>query len=163
MNIFISGLQGTGKTTLINRLLADSRRAVYGFVTRKRVDSEGMGFVYISHATGGEKYLVAKTTGTGFTDYPEVFDSCGVEFLNVPDGSLVVMDELGFLENRAELFKKQVLSLLDRNVTIIGAIKPRSTPFLDAVRSHSSVTTISLTADTRESAYEEAHKLLFTL
>ena len=67
------------------------------------------------------------------------------------------MDEIGFLEEKAEQFQKAVLSALDENIPVIAAIKAKSikTPFLESVRSHENVRLIELNETDRNQIFEQ--------
>ena len=56
---------------------------------------------------------------------------------------LLLMDELGMMENAATLFAQAVSQCLDGAIPILGVVKPRSTPLLDAVRAHPAVQVIA--------------------
>lgn len=69
--------------------------------------------------------------------YPQAFDTAGVALLaHIPAGSLVLMDELGFLEKEAYLFQNRVLEILEGPYRVLGVIKEKSDPFLDRVKRH---------------------------
>lgn len=67
------------------------------------------------------------------------------------------MDEIGFLEEKAEQFQKAVLSAFDGNIPVIAAIKSKTitTPFLESVRSHKNVKLIKLNQTNRNEIYEQ--------
>ena len=62
----------------------------------------------------------------------------------------MLMDELGMMENEAPLFIDQVKRHLDGSIPILGVVKPRSTPLLDAVRAHPAVELITVNESNRE-------------
>ena len=145
MNLLITGKSGSGKTTAIYRILQELQEPVYGFWTKKYYkNADGKAPVYLHDCRKQlcfcRNNMVGLCVDRGADCFPEVFDSAGVIALkDIPAGSIVLMDELGFMENDAKLFQKQVLDILNRNYRVIAAIKDRSTPFLDAVRSQSNV------------------------
>ena len=55
---------------------------------------------------------VGRWNGQTMRPFPEVFDTLGVSCLaNIPPQSLVVMDELGFLESQAPRFTQRYWTL----------------------------------------------------
>ncbi len=85
--------------------------------------------------------------------YPRVFDTAGAALLeNIPAGSLVLMDELGFLEKEAFLFQNRVLEVLDGPYRVLGVIKERSDPFLDRIKRHPLVQCLAVEAASRRQA-----------
>ena len=84
--------------------------------------------------------------------YPEAFDRLGPPLLT--SGGLLVMDELGFLENDAHLFQAAVLAALDGPVPVLAAIKPKETDFLRRVRQHPCGEVFYITPESREALYQ---------
>ena len=143
MHLLFTGGQGVGKSTLIDRMLRLTRRPVYGFRTEKVPAAGGAwdAVVYIHGACANKAYSDANTIGViksrGAKANPGVFDTLGVKLLSdIPAGSLVLMDELGFLESEAKLFCAKVMEILDGDYDVIAAVKKRDTPFLSSVLSH---------------------------
>ncbi|MBR4869427.1 MAG: hypothetical protein IKU12_01455, partial [Oscillospiraceae bacterium] len=53
------------------------------------------------------------------------------------------------------VFQAAVLSALEGPLPVLGVIKPRSTPFLDAVRSHPKVRVLEVTPETRDALLQQ--------
>lgn len=136
MKLLLTGLPGAGKSTIVRALLEASGRVPLGFYTAKGAPSEdGSVPVFLRPASGeGEPRRVGTVYPDRAEGYPGEFDACAALLEDIPEGSLVVMDELGFMEDRAGEFKARVLAVMAGNYDIIAVVKPRSTPFLDAVR-----------------------------
>ena len=109
------------KTTLIRRLLSDTSRPVRGFYTANLpTEPSGTHSTYLHPAwqspeerTYTPDNQVGRWNGQTMRPFPEVFDTLGVSCLaNIPPQSLVVMDELGFLESQAPRFTQAVLDAL---------------------------------------------------
>ncbi len=163
MHIFITGERGVGKTTLIHRLVQKlPKEKCYGFYTEK-VSPEGkwgeVGEIemFSARRPEGERYCLAKLYGKGKQEiYSEVFENYGVSLLeNIPKGSFVIMDELGFLESRSPRFCQKVLEVLDQEVKVLGVIKPKAIPFLETIRKHPNVKVYTLTEENRETLTNE--------
>ena len=167
-HILICGDRGAGKSTLIERLLAECPLPRYGFIT-KRMEPDETGFhpIYIHPAGSGDrKYTEENCIGIcdGKTHEPaaEVFDHLGTEYIRSarPDG-IIVMDELGFLESKAEVFTKAVLTALDGDIPVIAAVKSRTdVPFLNEVRSHPAAEVYYITKENREEVYQTIFPLM---
>ncbi len=141
MNLILCGSSGTGKTSAIKKVLMQVNEPIYGFWTEKLApDTEGNSPVYLhgcreplcfSHRIGLCKNRHAEK-------YPEVFDLVGVRFLSdIPEGGLVLMDEIGFMESEAKEFTKAIFRILDGNYRVIAAVRDKQTPLLNAIRNHS--------------------------
>ena len=117
--IGLIGPDGVGKSTLIRRLLEHSTREVGGFVTKRLPVADENGFfpIYLypaSQSEGERRNETANLVGTcdsrSSIRHPEVFDGLGAQLIkSAPSGGIILMDELGFLENDARVFQSTVL------------------------------------------------------
>ena len=165
-HIFLTGEIGVGKSTLLGRVLALLGRPVCGFYTKKEApDADGTSRTYI-HSAGqtrhyGADNCVGVSDGVTKTGNVEVFDTLGVALLtDIPAGTLVVMDELGVMESRAPSFCRAVLDTLDQAERVVGVIKPKRSPLLDAIRAREDVAVFEVTPETREIVFEKIKRLL---
>ena len=156
-HIVLWGQRGVGKSTLARRLLEDWKGPVRGFVTRSSLpDADGFRSIYLHAAddpTPVEQpcHRIGRTNRTEHTMWPEVFDGLGVELLRAQPGSLILMDELGFLEQDAADFRRQVLRCLDGNIPVLAVIKHKThIPFLQEIRSHPRVQLYQVTEENRD-------------
>lgn len=141
MNVFLTGAPQVGKTTLIRKFISEHPEIrLGGFFTVCGKDAvENIYIVPANNLDAPQNFqnLVGirrdRKTPQAF---PQVFDSLGTALLNTADCDLIIMDELGIMESKAKAFQKAVLDVLSANVPVLGVIKPKSTTFLDAVRSH---------------------------
>lgn len=162
-HLLICGERGVGKSTLLRRLLADSTRPVSGFVTKRLPIADEKGFypIYIHPAVQPEEArsyrrenLVGICDSRRSVPHGEVFDKLGVCYLDAaPENSLILMDELGFLENDALSFQEAVLRRLHGEVPVLAAVKPKDTEFLCRVRNHSRAEVFWIDAQNRDALY----------
>ena len=132
-HLLICGERGVGKSTLIRRLLEHSTREVGGFVT-KRLPCDSRSSIR----------------------HPEVFDGLGAQLIeSAPEGGIILMDELGFLENDAKVFQSAVLCALDGDMPVLAAVKPKDTPFLRAVRGHENAELVFIDEQNRDALLEK--------
>jgi len=143
VHALIIGKRGTGKTTLIRRVLRDMNVPVFGFETAMGAGTENGCPLYI-HPYGAKRICTQENL-VGYCKiqppvaYPEAFDRFA-EYLDCPEQcGIIAMDELGFLESDAHLFQAAVMRLLDGDIPVIAAVKDQSTGFLDAVKAHPNV------------------------
>lgn len=157
-HLMICGEVGVGKSTLINRLLENNNKPVCGYVTkslRRRDDGYHEIFMY---APGDEEHAVflADCNKRDRHVNLEVFETLGLELLSqVRDEGIILMDEIGFMEEKAEGFTSRVLELLDGDVPVIGAVKSShpDSAYLNAVRNHPNVNLVNITKDNRDELY----------
>lgn len=161
MHALIVGARGAGKSTLIGRVLDAIDRPVCGFETKKEdflADALRGSPVYIYNAR--QKHvqtpdnLVGYCKNHRFESAAEVFDRFAPKLREpVPEGGIVLLDELGFMESQAEQFCAAVLELLDGDVPVIAAVKDKDTPFLEAVRNHPNAKCFYITEENRDALF----------
>ena len=103
-HLLITGKIGSGKSTLISKILLLQNEPVYGFFTKKeKPDSFGNSYVYIHAPNQPRKYTKENCVGIctigGSVGFSNIFDQHAYLLNNIPEGSLVVMDELGTMES----------------------------------------------------------------
>lgn len=140
MNIILCGNSGSGKTSAIRKILRFFDEPIYGYWTEKLVPDEDGTCPVVMHGTMEPytfRHLIGSCKAHHATRYPGVFDDAGVRFLSeIPEGGLVLMDEIGFMENEAEEFKKAIFNLLDGNYRVIAAVRDKDTELLQKIRNH---------------------------
>ena len=166
-HIVLWGQRGVGKSTLARRLLEDWKGPVCGFITRASPpDADGFRSIYLYAADDPAPVeracnRVGRTNRTEHTMWPEVFDGLGVELLRAQPGSLIFMDELGFLEQDAANFRREVLRRLDGNIPVLAVIKHKThIPFLQEIRTHPRVQLYQVTEDNRDDLPAELAPLI---
>lgn len=150
MNIIVCGCSGSGKTTAIKRILAGVQEPIYGFWTEKLAEDPltGNAPVYI-HGCGEQlsfapDHQIGSCKDRCAEKRPEVFEHVGVALLRgIPEGSLVLLDEVGVMEEAARSFTARLFELLDGNYRVIAAVRDRSTELLDAIRAHEKSVNVS--------------------
>ena len=161
MHVLITGAPGVCKSTLISRAVAELNCPLFGFETKKEtaLAEERKGSpVYLYEAGAERKQSEENLAGwcehRQIEVYREVFDRYAANLrVPVPEGSIVVMDEIGTMEAVSEEFCHAVLALLDGDAPVIAAVKSKDTPFLRAVRSHPNCVCFELTPENREDIY----------
>ncbi|MDD3400857.1 MAG: nucleoside-triphosphatase [Eubacteriales bacterium] len=159
-HILIVGHQGVGKSTLIGKILNELQLPVCGFVTKKEAQLEdGSCPVYIHSAVGERQYdksnLIGSCKDFCSTGYPEVFDAHAHLITGAPEGGVMLMDELGVMENKAEIFRAAVMGALDTRQLVVASVRDKNSEFLDAVRAHKKARCFYVTKDSRDKVWEE--------
>ena len=162
-HLLLCGERGVGKSTLIRRLLERNTREIGGFVTKRLPTADENGFfpIYLYPAAQMEnerRNAAANLVGTcdsrSSIRHPEVFDTVGVQLIaSAPKNGLILMDELGFLENDAEAFQSGVLRALAGDTPVLAAVKPKNTPFLRAVREHGTAELVFIDERNRDALF----------
>jgi nucleoside-triphosphatase THEP1 len=152
--VFLYGKRHSGKSTIINTLLGELGLRPAGFRTiSDSPDFSGDWNLYITGA--GERPQLKSKVASCHSDgswesYSNVFDDAGVKLLTFSGKpQIVIMDELGFMEEHAARFKKRVLEVLDEEHAVLGVIKPAGNGFLQSVIGHPSVMAVEVTEENR--------------
>ncbi len=169
-HILICGDVGAGKSTLIRRLVAQSSRPICGFVTKREpADESGESPTYIHPANTSERFLTplnligSCNKGRCSFCHPKVFDTYGAELLAAKPDSIILMDELGFMENDAMIFRDAVIKALDGDIPVIAAVKSTQTPFLDELRGHENAQVCYITHKNRDATFEKLLPIVYAI
>lgn len=154
MNVFLTGNVQIGKSTAINRFIERSGYKPLGFRTK------------INRATGS---LMMEVIGNNGIDAFEVASrgvevnypipdisafNCAGELMRAADTSnceLFLMDELGYMERNAEIFKSAVQEILDRGIKTVGVLRNRPDgPFWTMLHERSDTKIVTVTEENRE-------------
>ena len=162
MHILIVGAKGIGKSTLIDKIITALNMPLWGFYTKKEThltDSKLGEPIYIyepdKRGIPLTEHLVGYCSNQHTTAYVERFDSFAKAHLqSPPQDHLIVMDEIGFMESKAEAFREAILSILDGTNLTIAAVKDKNTEFLNQVRNHPNCKCFYITAENRDELYE---------
>lgn len=158
-HILLTGDIQVGKSTIIQKILheldisAGGFRTIWGdpfFDGRSDLFLLGIGEVPSPERIAATRH----GHGCGITAFPEIFDTVGTHLIDeASSSSLIIMDELGFLEKDAEKFQRAVLSALTSSIPILGVVRNMQNPFLDRVRAHPDVDVIVVTEENRDELY----------
>lgn len=147
MNILLTGDINAGKTTVIDKVLTQYTGDVCGFRTvREKTEYDDFYGVYLQDIRDAHSELqIYNRVGSCKPDrslisYETIFETLGVKLLTFDRlPNLVVMDELGVLEENCSIFQQQVLHCLDADFDVIAAIKKRNSVFLNTIRERKDV------------------------
>ncbi len=167
-NLLLTGRPGVGKTTVIQRVLSRLGCRLGGFTTQeirraglrvgfsiKAVDDGQEGI--LAHIESPSPYRVSKY-GVNVDEMERVGVTALYRALESSD--LIVMDEIGRMENYCPTFQRAVVKALDASQPVLGTLQMRSTPFLEAIRQRPDVTLRMVTPQNRDALPAELVALL---
>ncbi|MDL2217187.1 nucleoside-triphosphatase [Christensenellaceae bacterium OttesenSCG-928-M15] len=166
MHLFLYGDSGVGKSTIIQNALSAHGLSPRGFLTTKQKEPDGSFRLYLNAAGEPPRYssetLAADWRKNGpLVCYPETFNRQGLYALSdIPEKSLVLMDEIGRFERDAALFSARILEILNMDAPVIGVFQDRDTPLLHAIRAHERVEALHVTLANRNDISKKVMRFL---
>jgi len=166
-NIFITGLPGCGKTTLIKEILEELNLDAGGFYTLEiREGGIRKGFKIITldgkegilaHVNVKSPYKVSKYK-VNIKDLEEIGVKSILDVLN--QNKVIIIDEVGKAEMYSEKFKMAVSTTLDSKNKVLGTIMLKPNPFCDKIKERSDTKIFYLTRENFQKIKEEIKNLL---
>ena len=157
MHVFLTGPVQIGKSTLLRASLdALQPQKLGGFRTVSQAD--GSRPVYLHPACSPDELhesanrVGIRRPGLGIVSFPAAFETAGLAALaGAEDCDLLLMDEIGRMERRAEGYSARILTLLDGGVPILGVVQKKAdTPLAQTIRSHPRVRLIEVSEENRD-------------
>lgn len=152
-NFLITGPRQIGKSTLVRKIMAFFPvEQVGGFVTEP-VDRRRTAY-QIRSLSDGESRIFARRIFTDqrqFKIETDVFDSFGSKILEQARerAKLIVMDEIGVMEQTAYNFQQQVLACLGARHPVLAVLKAKPNSFLAQLKARSDVRVIQINRKNR--------------
>jgi len=166
-NIFITGIPGCGKTTLIKEILEELKIEAGGFFTQEiRERGERKGFKIITldgkegilaHQNINSKFRVSKY-GVNLKDLEEIAVPSILKAID--EGKIVVIDEIGKAELFSEKFKEAVFKALNSKNKVLGTIKISKDFFTEKIRKREDTKIFYLKREEKDKIKEEILKIL---
>ena len=156
-HLFLTGEKQVGKSMLLRKWLDRIDADISGFYTRKHMSDDGHLYVHMLAAGGGDipsrDNILFECRSRHFTAASERFNRLGCSMLRpTPDTKLIIMDEIGVMEEKADQFCEAVLNTLDGTIPVIGVLRKESSdpPIIHSIKSHPDVHIIEVTKENRD-------------
>jgi nucleoside-triphosphatase len=165
-NLFLTGLPGIGKTTVIQKALEKLSIPVAGFYTREIRDGTArVGFAIVT--LDGKEGILAHVRAKGtfrlgrYTVNIEDIERLAVPAMTPasPD-QLVVIDEVGKMECFSEAFREALLKALDSPNVVLGTVAARGTNFIETIKRRPDVTILEVNFRNRNDLHEKLVSIL---
>ena len=155
-HIFYTGPRGIGKSTLLQKRLAQFQGVYAGFRTIKVPSGESFSVHMLPvdkrETPAEENFLFCRDKKRMYEENALRFNAIGCRCLADLEGAkLIVMDELGSAESAAKAFQDRVLALLDGEIPILGVLQEGESAFQQRVAAHPNVELIYVTEKNRDS------------
>ena len=160
-NVLFTGTPGCGKSTLIDKFVARTKRSATGFFTREiRVHGRRVGFSIntlngkkgvLAHQNIKSRYKVGKY-GVNIQD----IDSVAVPAMHTNNKNvIVVIDEIGKMECFSPLFRDTVMGILNSKNPVLGSIPLTGGPFIVGIKQRGDIQLIKVSKDNRDYLVEK--------
>ncbi len=157
--ILVTGRPGSGKTTLVRRVLDSLQAPAGGFYTRETRGRDGRRTGFELVTLDGEVATFAHVDIAGrdrvgrYGVELEALERVGVPAIDVAvaGGWLVVIDEIGKMELLSSAFQRSVVEAVRRNRVLFGTVMQARHPFADELKAQTDALVFELTAANRPS------------
>jgi nucleoside-triphosphatase len=156
MNIFLTGLPGIGKTTIIKKVIEKLNRSTCGFFTTEEKEGETrVGFKVetlfgmqgmLAHKELKSKYRVGNY-GIAVTGFEKIVSRELERCLR--GSSIIIIDEIGRMELFSRRFQELVLACLDAPNPVLGTIMHGYHPYVEKVKKREDVKIFEVTKQNR--------------
>ena len=163
-NIFITGEKGIGKSSLLEKIVKNIDCSIGGFIQEKIFTEETTSFNVISLYDSKNSYII------GFYDRKKsvlhsdmsVFNDISREVLlkSLCNRDLIILDELGFIEENAELFKDTIFKILNSDKPVLGVLKECNGNFIQKIKMREDVQVIRINENNRNFIEAEILQIL---
>ena len=153
-NYFFTGEKGIGKSTIINALCDKFGFKTGGFKTIKNVNddkSESFHIINISknEIPNKENLLFYRCKNKNEEDIISKFNKFSDALDDYIEYDIIIMDEIGPNENKAEIFKKKILEILDSDKFVIGVLQEADTDFINQIKNRKDTKIFTVTNENR--------------
>ncbi len=167
-HIFLTGEVQVGKSTVINKVVAQFDGKIGGFRTAFGPDrGEPDRWLYLWDAADGPVFDDAHGVVRFVDRKPQVFldrfDRIGGSALRrarQENAALILMDECGRFEGNAAEFQAELFAALDGDIPVLGVVRQGFHGWLDDLRSHPNVRVLTVTPENRDALPEQITELL---
>lgn len=163
-HVFLTGEKQVGKSTLLTKVTEDLKIEPAGFITRPYyIENRIKGHYMHSLLPCEENDVPISIRHRKNASLPirSSFDEFGATILQKSrHQAWILMDELGVLEEEAEVFKAQVFACLDGEGRVLGVLKKADTPFVSQIRKRNDCTILELTQTNRAEVYNQLVAML---
>jgi nucleoside-triphosphatase len=160
--ILLTGRPGCGKTTLVKLVVVKLALPAGGFYTEElRKRGERVGFKIVT-LDGEEAVLAHVDLNTRQRVGKYRLDLSGLETIGVEAvrravraRQVVVIDEIGPMELRSDIFRDAITETFDSRASILATVTARPFPFTVAIKKRRNVTLIEVDRENRDELVSE--------
>ena len=163
MKIFLTGQKQIGKSTCIQECIRELHKSVCGFVTLPFYEGTRRSGFYLHalHAMENNDQRFSIQHETWNEVIPGVFDTFGKELLiqaKAYENRILILDEIGHLEQNEEHYLKTLLEVIDKFPNILGVLKKYDIQYIHEIAAREDVTVLDLDKE----SYEDVKHYILT-
>jgi len=158
-HILLTGIPGIGKSTIIKKVIASFTGPMKGtYAEEENINNERVGFIlhtlegqsaYLAHQNMASEYRVGK-----YGVNVDAIESLVVPAISPLNDSVIVIDEIGFMQSHAPHFLNAVTAALDHAPCVLGTIPIENTDRILKIKQRPDVQLIEVTSENRNSLSE---------
>jgi nucleoside-triphosphatase len=158
----LTGMPGTGKTTIIRKLAKSLGVRAGGFYTEE-IRDQGIRQGFRIVTLDGQSSVLAHTNiKSPYRVSKYGVDIKGLESVAIPvlqraveERDVIIIDEIGKMELFSNKFKNAVLETLESGKKVLGTIMLKSDPWVDQIKMKPQVKLITVTRNNHDEVMEE--------
>jgi molybdopterin-guanine dinucleotide biosynthesis protein MobB len=165
-HIFLTGRKQVGKSTALKKVIEQLQESVEGYQTLPyEINGQTKGF-YLHNLKPMDEYendspVCIRVGQQKNQSIPETYETLGVEILkNVDKNAVILLDEIGKLENRAFEFQQEVFRCLNTSRQVLGVLQRTNGVLVEAISKRSDVVVLTVTEENRDEMPERILKLM---
>lgn len=163
-NLFLTGEVRIGKSTILKNVLEKVNVSIGGYITERNTQDYIKTFTAKSLYDGIGEHIIANvnTKDKSKEIFIDSFETGLTSVLNnsFKNRDLIVLDELGFMENDLDTFTSKVYELLDSEKPVFGVLKDFDCEFLNNIKNREDVIILKITKQNRDTILD---KIICTL
>lgn len=165
-HIFLTGEKQVGKSTALRKALERLGVKVEGFCTLPyQIEGCTKGF-YLHSLNKMDEYendspICIRVGEKKNKSIPETYETLGVKILKELKGDgIVLLDEIGKLENKAFLFQQEVFKCLDKQKQVVGVLQKTNATLVEAISKRDDVVVLTVTKENRDKIPQEIIEMM---
>ena len=164
-NFFLTGEKGIGKSTIINEVIDSFNGKIGGFKTVRKYNNDGrISFHFLNVAKNEipneENLLFYRCENKNEEEIKNKFNIFSSALDDLNDFDIIIMDEIGPNEEKANIFKEKIIEVLDSDKYVLGVLQKTNSNFLDSIKNRIDIKVYTVTKENRQEIKKEIIKVI---